>query len=74
MRQALAGTGTMEVFDRQQELFGHMRELDGYPILYRDFSASGRLERETILKSARQEPRDAAFFQPPREYTPQALP
>ena len=74
MRKAFSGTGSMEVFDRQQELFGHMRELDGYPILYRDFNATGGLERESILKSARQESKDAAFFQPPRGYTLQALP
>ena len=30
VRQASSGAGGMDVFDRQQELFGHMRELDGY--------------------------------------------
>ena len=74
MRQAFSGAGAMEVFDRQQELFGHMNELDGYPILYRDFSASGALERQVILTSARQEDVSAGFFEPPQGYKLQELP
>lgn len=74
MRQAFSGAGAMEVFDRQQELFGHMNELDGYPILYRDFSASGALERQVILTSARQEDVSPGFFEPPQGYKLQELP
>jgi hypothetical protein len=74
MRQAFSGAGGMDVFDRQQELFGHMDELDGYPVLYRDFSASGALERQTILTAAREEERSPGFFQPPAGYSFQELP
>ena len=74
MRQAFSGMGAMEAFDRQQELFGHMNELDGYPILYRDFSASGALERQVILTSARQENVSPGFFEPPQGYKLQELP
>jgi len=74
MRQAFPGAGAMEAFDRQQELFGHMNELDGYPILYRDFSASGALERQVILTSARQEDVSPGFFEPPEGYKLQELP
>jgi hypothetical protein len=74
MRQAFSGAGGMDVFDRQQELFGHMDELDGYPVLYRDFSASGALERQTILTGARQEEVGSGFFQPPAGYSFQELP
>jgi hypothetical protein len=74
MRQAFSGAGAMEAFDRQQELFGHMNELDGYPILYRDFSAGGALERQVILTSARQEDVSPGFFEPPQSYNFQELP
>ena len=74
MRQAFSGAGAMDAFDRQQELFGHMNELDGYPVLYRDFSAGGALERQVILTSARQEEVSTGFFEPPQGYTFQELP
>ena len=74
MRQAYSSTGAMEVFDRQQELFGHMAELDGYPVLYRDFSPGGSLLRQTILTSARQEELSPEFFEPPKGYVLQELP
>jgi len=51
-----------------------MNELDGYPILYRDFSASGALERQVILTSARQEDVRPRFFEPPQGYKVQELP
>ena len=73
MRQASSGAGGMDVFDRQQELFGHMNELDGYPVLYRDFSASGALERQTILTAARSETLSPGFFEPPAGYQFQEL-
>lgn len=74
MRHAYSSTGAMEVFDRQQELFGHMAALDGYPVLYRDFSPRGSLLRQTILTSARREELSPSFFEPPKGYVLQALP
>ena len=74
LRQAFSGGGGMDVFDRQQELFGHMNELDGYPVLYRDFSASGALERQSILTSARAEEVSPDFFKPPKGYTLTEMP
>jgi hypothetical protein len=74
MRQAYAGVGGMDVFDRQQELFGHMNELDGYPIMYRDFDASGALIRESQLTAVRSRELSADFFNPPQGYTLQEMP
>ncbi len=74
MRKAFSGAGGMDVFDRQQELFGHMNELDGYPVLYRDFDASGAMTRETQLTSASQKDISPDFFDPPKAYTPQEMP
>lgn len=73
MRKAFGGSGAMDVFDRQQELFGHMSELDGYPVLYRDFDATGAMLRETRLTAARQRDINPNFFDPPKEYKPQEL-
>jgi hypothetical protein len=74
MRKAFSGSGGMDVFDRQQELFGHMNELDGYPVLYRDFDASGSMTRETLLTAAKQKDIAPEFFEPPPAYTVQELP
>ena len=60
--------------DRQKELFGHMNELDGYPIMYRDFSASGALVRESQLTAVRQRDLSADFFDAPKGYTMQRMP
>ena len=46
-----AGSG-MDVMGEQRELFQHMRELKGYPVLSREFDETGRLESESRLKSA----------------------
>lgn len=73
MRQAFSGAGAMDVFDRQQELFGHMNELDGYPILYRDFNASGALMRESQLTAVRRRDLSPEFFDPPKGYTRQEM-
>lgn len=74
MRQAFSMAGGMEVIDRQEELFAHMKELDGYPVLYRDFSANGSLQRQTLLTGAREAAVAPEFFEPPKSYELQALP
>jgi hypothetical protein len=74
MRQAYSAAGGMDVFDRQHELFEHMQEVDGYPVLYRDFSASGSLERQTVMTGAREEAIRPGFFEPPESYSLQELP
>ena len=74
MRQAVSDAGGMEAFGRQQELFEHMKEVDGYPVLYRDFTASGSLDRQTLLTGARDEDIRPGFFEPPEGYQLQALP
>ena len=74
MRRASAGVDGMEVFERQRELLGYMGELDGYPVLNRDFSATGSLERQTLMTAARQQDLEAAFFEPPKGYEFHELP
>ncbi len=74
MRQAFASSGGMDVFDRQQELFEHMKELDGYPVMYRDFTPGGSLQRQTVLTGAREEAIPPNRFEPPPSYQLQEMP
>jgi hypothetical protein len=65
--QFSSGSG-MDVMAQQRELFQHMRELGGYPVLTREFDDSGRVESESRLKSARSSDIDPALFSPPQGY------
>jgi hypothetical protein len=65
--QFSSGSG-MDVMGQQRELFQHMRELGGYPVLTREFDDSGGLVSESRLKSAGTSDIDPAFFNPPRGY------
>jgi hypothetical protein len=73
MRKAFAGAGGMGVMDRQQEMFTYMRDLNGYPILARDYDATGALKTESKLRSAGHVDLSAALFEPPESYRQQAL-
>jgi hypothetical protein len=65
--QFSAGSG-MDVMGEQRDLFRHMRELEGYPVLSREFDDDGRLESESRLKSAQSRDIDPALFNPPQGY------
>jgi hypothetical protein len=73
MRQAFSGSGGLQVMDRQQELFGYMKELNGYPILTRDFAADGSVEMESRIRTAGHVDLAPEFFEPPSTYTQQSL-
>ena len=73
MREAFSNAGGLDLMDRQKDLIGYMKELNGYPVRSRDYNAAGEVERETILTAARNEEVDAALFEPPAAYTQQAL-
>ncbi len=73
MREAFAGAGGLGVMDRQQEMFAYMRDLNGYPILSRDYDAAGTLQTESKLRSAGRVDLNPALFEPPESYREQAL-
>ena len=73
MRKAFAGSGGLEVMDRQQEMFGYMQELDGYPVLSRDYDATGEVESESRLTAARSEKIGDSFFDAPASYLQRPL-
>jgi hypothetical protein len=68
MAQQFSSGSGMDVMGQQRELFQHMRELGGYPVLTREFDDSGRVESESRLKSAGTSDIDPALFDPPHGY------
>ena len=54
-------------------VFQHMNELDGFPVVTRDYGDDGSLESESALHSAKQRAVDAAEFEPPVGYKRQQM-
>jgi len=54
-------------------MFEHMRELNGYPVVMRQFGADGSLKNETELKSSRRESLGPDQFEPPAGYKQQQM-
>jgi hypothetical protein len=73
MRKAFSQSGGTSLMDRQQDMFSYMDELDGYPVLSRDYGADGTVEYESRLTSSQQTDVDAEVFARPAEYTQQSL-
>jgi hypothetical protein len=59
--------------DRQQEMFAYMEKLDGYPVLARDYDASGALESESRLQAAHSKKFSESLFEPPSSYQQRVL-
>jgi hypothetical protein len=73
MREAFAGSGGLNLMDRQQEMFAYMEELDGYPVLSHDYDINGELESESRLQAARKQKIEPAMFEPPAGYQQSTL-
>ena len=56
------------VMGDQQEIFGHLEELDGYPVLTREFDERGGVTSESVLESAVTENLEPSLFEPPAGY------
>ena len=54
-------------------VFQHMNELDGFPVVTRDYGDDGSLESESALHSAKQRAVDPAEFEPPAGYKRQKM-
>jgi uncharacterized protein DUF4412 len=68
MRKAFAKSGGLDLMDSQREMIAYMKELNGYPIRYRDYDAAGELLKETLLTGAHNEEVSATLFEPPQNY------
>ncbi len=54
-------------------VFQHMNELDGFPVVTKDYGDDGSLESESALHSAKQRTVDPAEFEPPAGYKRQKM-
>jgi hypothetical protein len=55
------------------ESFAHLEEMNGFPVLTREFADNGAVELETTLKSSHEADLSAADFEPPKGYKRQDL-
>ncbi|HEX2138717.1 MAG TPA: hypothetical protein VHG33_03285 [Woeseiaceae bacterium] len=69
MTEALSEEAGIGVLGEQQELFAHLEELDGYPVLTREFDPGGEVASESVLKSATVADLEPSLFEPPAGYT-----
>ncbi len=65
-----SGVGGPSVDDN---VFEHMKELGGFPVVTRDFGDGGSLEGETALRSAKRQTIDPDAFEPPSGYKRQEM-
>lgn len=56
-----------------QNTFTQMRDLDGFPVVTREFGDDGDLESESFLRSARRQTIDPDAFEPPSGYKRQEM-
>lgn len=68
MAAAFSESAGLNVMGGQQEIFAHMQELDGYPVLTRELDEAGEVASETVLQSANTRNLDASLFEPPADY------
>ena len=54
-------------------VFEHMRDLGGFPVVTRDFDDDGSLDGETALRSAKRQTIDPDAFEPPSGYKRQEM-
>lgn len=73
MADAFSEGAGIDVMGDQQNFLAHLQELDGYPVLAREFDDAGELSSETRLESAKSGNVDSALFEPPAEYRERSL-
>lgn len=54
-------------------IFEHMRDLGGFPVVDKGFDDDGALESESTLRSAQRQTLDPAEFEPPGSYTRRSM-
>jgi hypothetical protein len=54
-------------------VFEHMKELGGFPVVTREFAEDGSLEGESVLRSALRRTIDPDEFEPPAGYKRQEM-
>ncbi|MEM7350649.1 MAG: hypothetical protein AAF657_07570 [Acidobacteriota bacterium] len=68
-----AGGGPLP-FGSGDNFFEHIKDLDGFPVVTKEFAEDGSLEGEGALRSARRQTIDPDAFEPPSGYKRQEMP
>lgn len=74
MMDAMGGAGGPFSGGLDDNPFEHMKDMDGFPVVTKEFSDDGSLEGESSLRSARRQTLDPADFEPPAGYKRQQMP
>jgi len=69
----LAGGGSPIGFGGSDNFFEHIKDLDGFPVVTKEFGEDGSLEGEGALRSARRQTIDPDTFEPPSGYKRQEM-
>ncbi|MEM7104788.1 MAG: hypothetical protein AAF502_16745 [Bacteroidota bacterium] len=64
------GNNPMGDFD---SIYEELKEIDGFPVVTREFGEDGDLDSESVLRSARHRTLDPADFEPPSGYKRQSM-
>ncbi len=73
MTSTLSEQTGIGVMGGQQEMFEHLKEVDGYPVLTREFDSSGNVVSESVLESVTSEDLAPSLFEPPAGYRKMSL-
>ena len=68
LAQQLSDALGMDILGEQQQFLAHLEELDGWPVLVREFAEDGELWSEVRLVSSATTSVDPELFQPPAGY------
>jgi len=72
LMKALSSAGGQGLNQMSKNMFAHMKELDGFPVVTRDFE-NGELTTESFLRSSKKVKIDPADFEPPAGYKRQQM-
>jgi hypothetical protein len=73
IRDAVTAAGGMTALDHQQEMFAHMKELNGFPVSSKSFNDDGVLTSESRLISNESVSLTPADFAPPAGFKKQEM-
>ena len=73
IREAVTAAGGMTALDHQQEMFKHMKDLNGFPVSSKTFDDAGVLTSESRLLSSESVNLSPGDFSPPADFQKQDL-
>ena len=71
--EALSSAGGKNLGSLGKNMFAQMKELNGFPVVTRDFDDKGELTSESVLRSSERRELNPADFEPPAGYKRQTM-